>query len=53
MRVSIECDNQLSVEEIGEIDRNYPDVNSDEYINDKESVLNYRKYDPNVSGYIT
>jgi len=53
MRVSLECNNQLSVEEIGEIDRNYPDVNSDEYTDDKESVLNYKKFDPNVWGYLT
>ena len=52
MKVSIECDNQYSVEEIGEIDRNYPDINSDEYTNDAESVRNYRKFDPNTWGYL-
>lgn len=53
MRVTLSCNNQLSLEETQEIDRNYPDVNSSEYLYPKQSVLNNRKYDPNRGGFIT
>lgn len=53
MTVSLQCNNENSIEEREEIDRNYPDVNSDEYIQEKEEVRNYLKFDPNEWGYIT
>jgi hypothetical protein len=52
MKVSIQGDNQLSGEEIDEIDRNYPDMNSSEYITELDEHKNYSKFDPTIWGYV-
>ena len=53
MQVSLQCDNELSKEEMEEIDRLYPDENSDEYYTPESAFCNdKRKYDPNKWGYI-
>ena len=53
MRVSLQCDNGLSVEEMDEIDRNYPDPNSDEYVKSETRNLQDLKFDPNAWRYIS
>jgi len=47
MTVTCQCDNSLSQEELEEIDKNFPDVNSDEYTQPAEDVLQFSKFDPN------
>ncbi|MFA5048517.1 MAG: LamG domain-containing protein [Patescibacteria group bacterium] len=52
MKVVLTCDNKLSIQEIQKIDDAYPDEDSDKYIYEAESVLNYQKYDLSVSAHI-
>jgi len=52
MIVELTCDNQKSQLELEEIDAQYPDENSDEFVFDAEEVLQYRKFDPNKWGFI-
>ena len=52
MIVELTCDNQKSQLELEEIDEQYPDENSDEFIFEEQSRKIYSKFDPNRWGYI-
>lgn len=49
MKVLLSCDNLKSFQELQKIDENAPDANDEKYDTDAESVMNYPKYDINVS----
>jgi len=45
-KVSLQCDNQKSLEELNEIDADYPDADSDQYINEEDAGKIHSKFDP-------
>lgn len=46
MRVTLTCDNSLSLPELQEIDDRYPDPDSDEFITEEKRYFISAKYDP-------
>lgn len=52
MIVTLTCDNQKSQLELEEIDDRYPDEESDEFITEAEETRQFRKFDPNIWGYV-
>jgi len=52
MRIRLRTDNSLSLVELKEIDDEYPDPESDEYLFPAESVRQSRKYDPNRGVFV-
>ena len=52
MKVILNCSNQKSIVELDEIDEDYPNENSDEYIFPATAERIHRKYDPASGGYL-
>ena len=52
MIVTLSCDNSKSQLELEEIDAQYPDEESDEFVFEEKSDRVYQKFDPNSWGYI-
>ncbi|MGD2071901.1 MAG: DUF2341 domain-containing protein [Candidatus Thorarchaeota archaeon] len=51
MKTTLGCSNQKSIVELNEIDEDYPDKNSDQYLFPEKATKIHSKFDPTTWGY--